>query len=304
MSINHDKYTLVIVDEYSRTDNGTEFRKFELKSFCDENGISQNFTSPYTPEQNGVVERKNITLIEAARTIMEAIRFINTSIDEIRIDDSSRYPPDEFLHDDDPSRQYLANFDISYYITPHGRSLTELTKTIISYPGPRDRWSRDQHIELMNIIGEPTECILTRSMDAKLIVALAGECLFADFLPKIEPKKVSDALKHPGNKARPVAQGFSQEEEIDYDETFAPAARMEAIRFFLAFATYMNFKVFQLDVKSAFLNGKLKEEVYVKQPPGFESSEFPDYVFENSAVLTEVSTASVKFSSTFKRKYC
>ncbi|GJU57952.1 retrovirus-related pol polyprotein from transposon TNT 1-94 [Tanacetum coccineum] len=53
---------------------------------------------------------------------------------------------------------------------------------------------------------------------------------------------------------------------------------MEAIRIFLAFATYMNFKVYQMDVKSSFLNGKLKEEVYVKQPPGFESSEFPDYV--------------------------
>ncbi|GJR81668.1 retrovirus-related pol polyprotein from transposon TNT 1-94 [Tanacetum coccineum] len=53
---------------------------------------------------------------------------------------------------------------------------------------------------------------------------------------------------------------------------------MEAIRIFLAFATYMNFKVYQMDVKSAFLNGKLKEEVYVKQPPGFESSEFPNYV--------------------------
>ncbi|GJU70852.1 retrovirus-related pol polyprotein from transposon TNT 1-94 [Tanacetum coccineum] len=95
------------------------------------------------------------------------------------------------------------------------------------------------------------------------------------------------------NKARLVAQGYSQEEGIDYDETFAPVARMEAIRIFLAFdtlarmeairiflafATYMNFKVYQMDVKSAFLNGKLKEEVYVKQPPGFESSEFPDYV--------------------------
>nr|GEW93677.1 copia protein [Tanacetum cinerariifolium] len=80
------------------------------------------------------------------------------------------------------------------------------------------------------------------------------------------------------NKARLVAQGHSQEEEINYDETFAPVARIEAIRMFLAFATYMNFRVFQMYVKSAFRNGKLKEEVYVKQPPTFESSEFPDYV--------------------------
>ncbi|GJS68396.1 retrovirus-related pol polyprotein from transposon TNT 1-94 [Tanacetum coccineum] len=80
------------------------------------------------------------------------------------------------------------------------------------------------------------------------------------------------------NKARLVAQGYNQEKGIDYDETFAPVARMEAIRIFLAFTTYMNFIVFQMDVKSVFLNGKVNEEVYVKQPPGFESSEFPDYV--------------------------
>ncbi|GJS26632.1 retrovirus-related pol polyprotein from transposon TNT 1-94 [Tanacetum coccineum] len=80
------------------------------------------------------------------------------------------------------------------------------------------------------------------------------------------------------SKARLVAQGYNQQEGIDYDENFAPVTRLEAIRIFLAFATYMNFIVYQMDVKSAFLNGKLKEEVYVKQPPGFESSEFPNHV--------------------------
>ncbi|GKC38188.1 retrovirus-related pol polyprotein from transposon TNT 1-94, partial [Tanacetum coccineum] len=80
------------------------------------------------------------------------------------------------------------------------------------------------------------------------------------------------------NKARLVAQGYNQQEGIDYDETFAPVARLEAISIFLAFATYMNFIVYQMDVKSAFLIGKLKEEVYVKQPLGFESSKFPNHV--------------------------
>ncbi|GJX65802.1 hypothetical protein Tco_0300145 [Tanacetum coccineum] len=152
------------------------------------------------------------TLMRGIKSIM----FTNTSVDEIGIDDSSRYPPDEFLQENDLSRQYQTNSDISYYIIPHGRPLTELTqekhvsedgqinhqpteeasknrtKTLIcitktlvfeahrsqdtnhastsSYPVAQDRLSRDQHIELVNIIGDPGEGMLTRSMTAKLIV--------------------------------------------------------------------------------------------------------------------------------------
>jgi hypothetical protein len=71
------------------------------------------------------------------------------------------------------------------------------------------------------------------------------------------------------NKARLVAQGFTQIEGLDFDETFAHVARLEAIRILLAFATSKGFKLYQMDVKSAFLNGFIDEEVYVKQPPGF-----------------------------------
>ncbi|KAJ9557676.1 hypothetical protein OSB04_012290 [Centaurea solstitialis] len=80
------------------------------------------------------------------------------------------------------------------------------------------------------------------------------------------------------NKARLVAKGYSQQEGIDYDETFAPVARIEAIRIFLAYAAHKNIKVFQMDVKSAFLNGVLHEEVYIEQPEGFVDPDFPDHV--------------------------
>ncbi|GKC11203.1 retrovirus-related pol polyprotein from transposon TNT 1-94 [Tanacetum coccineum] len=82
------------------------------------------------------------------------------------------------------------------------------------------------------------------------------------------------------NKARLVAQGHRQEEGIDYDEVFAPVARIEAIRIFLAFASYMGFIVYQMDVKSAFLYGKIDEEVYVSQPPGFIDSKYPQKVYK------------------------
>ncbi|GKE38393.1 putative ribonuclease H-like domain-containing protein, partial [Tanacetum coccineum] len=77
-----------------------------------------------------------------------------------------------------------------------------------------------------------------------------------------------------------VAQGHRQEEGIDYDEVFAPVTRLEAIRIFLAFASYMGFIVYQMDVKSAFLYGKIDEEVYVSQPPGFLDSKYPEKVYK------------------------
>ena len=87
------------------------------------------------------------------------------------------------------------------------------------------------------------------------------------------------------NKARLVAKGYNQEEGIDYDETFAPVARLEAIRLLLAYASSMNIKLYQMDVKSAFLNGIINEEVYVEQPPGFKSQRFPNHVYKLNKAL-------------------
>ena len=82
-----------------------------------------------------------------------------------------------------------------------------------------------------------------------------------------------------------LVQGYNQDEGIDYEETFTPVARIEAIRILIAFDALMEFKLYQMDVKSAFLNGYLKEEVYVKQTPGFENNEFPNHVFKLDKAL-------------------
>jgi hypothetical protein len=87
------------------------------------------------------------------------------------------------------------------------------------------------------------------------------------------------------NKAWLVAKGYSQVEGLDFDETYAPVARLESICILLAYATYHGFKLYQMDVKSVFLNGPIKEEVYVEQPPGFEDSEFPNHVYKLSKAL-------------------
>ncbi|GJZ73980.1 putative ribonuclease H-like domain-containing protein [Tanacetum coccineum] len=100
------------------------------------------------------------------------------------------------------------------------------------------------------------------------------------------------------NKARLVAQGYTQEEGIDYDEVFAPIARTEAIRLFLAYASYKDFVVYQMDVKSAFLYGKIEEEVYVCQPPGFEDPDFPDRVYKVEKALYGLHQAPIAWYET------
>jgi hypothetical protein len=87
------------------------------------------------------------------------------------------------------------------------------------------------------------------------------------------------------NKARLVAKGFSQVKGWDFDETFTSVARLESIYILLAYATHHDFELYQIDVKSDFLNGPIKEEVYVEQPPGFESEEYPNHIYKLHKVL-------------------
>ncbi|GJV25783.1 putative ribonuclease H-like domain-containing protein [Tanacetum coccineum] len=161
-------------------------------------------------------------------------------------------------------------------------------------------------------------------------------CLFACFLSQNEAKKISEALEDENlpygkkaigtkwvyrnkkdergvvvrNKARLVAQGHRQEEGIDYDEVFAPVAWIEAIRIFLAFDSYMGFIFYQMDVKSAFLYGKIDEEVYVSQPPGFvdpKRGTIDKTLFikkdKNDIMLVQVYVDDIIFGST-KRSWC
>nr|GFA24754.1 retrovirus-related Pol polyprotein from transposon TNT 1-94 [Tanacetum cinerariifolium] len=133
-------------------------------------------------------------------------------------------------------------------------------------PYPHEnKWTKDH--PLHKIIGDPKSSVRTRGQ-------LANSCLFPCLLSSIKPANVVEALR---DVDRVI--GYSQQEGIDYDETFASVARIEAIRLFLAYAAHKDFTVFQMNVKTAFLNGILKEEVYVGQPPGFVSKQYPDHVY-------------------------
>ncbi|GJS00520.1 putative ribonuclease H-like domain-containing protein [Tanacetum coccineum] len=135
------------------------------------------------------------------------------------------------------------------------------------------------------ILGDPKSAVQTRgkiqkaSLKVWILVDLpyGKKAIDTKWVYKNKRDERSIVVK---NKARLVAQGFRQEEGIDYDEVFAPIARIEAIMLFLAFASFMGFPVYQMDVKSAFLYGTIREKVYVHQPPGFVNPAHPNKVYK------------------------
>ncbi|GJT94910.1 retrovirus-related pol polyprotein from transposon TNT 1-94 [Tanacetum coccineum] len=150
--------------------------------------------------------------------------------------------------------------------------------------------SRNHSLE--NVIGNLNERTLRSQAQ--------NQSNFFCFISTIEPKNVNEAL---GDESwivamqeelnqfvandvwELVAYGYNQQDGIDYDETYAPVARLESIRILLAYACALDFKLFQMDVKSAFLNGFINEEVYVAQPPGFIDFEKPDHVYKLKKAL-------------------
>ncbi|GJR73457.1 retrovirus-related pol polyprotein from transposon TNT 1-94 [Tanacetum coccineum] len=138
------------------------------------------------------------------------------------------------------------------------------------------RWTKDHLIE--NVIRNPSRSVFTRKQLQTDIIW----CYFDAFLTSVKTDEFAGVLK---NKARLVAQGFWQEEGIDFEESFAPVARIEAIRIFIANAAHKNMTIYQMDVKIDFLNGELKEEVYVSQPKGFVDQDNPSHVYKLKKAL-------------------
>nr|GEX47900.1 copia protein [Tanacetum cinerariifolium] len=159
-------------------------------------------------------------------------------------------------------------------------------------PIPTTRVHKDHHV--IQIIGDLSSATQTRSMtrvakDQELLQFKMQKVWVLVDLPygkrAIGTKWVFRNKKDERgivvrNKARLVVQGHTQEEEIVYEEVFAPAAKVEAIRLFLSYASFMGFMVYQMDVKSAFLYRTIKEEVYVCQPPVFKDLDHPDKVYK------------------------
>nr|GEZ51871.1 hypothetical protein [Tanacetum cinerariifolium] len=453
-SLNHKWYCLVVTDDFSRCDNGGEFKNKEMNELCTKKRIRREFSNARTPQQNGVAERMNRTLIEAARTMLADAKLpvtfwaeaVNTACyvqNRVLVNKSQNKTPYELFNSRIPAIGFLRPFgyhvmilntldhlgkfdakgDEGYFVgyslsskafrvfnkrtkkveenlhvdflenklvekgagpnwlfnidtltnsmnyvlvVVAGTSSTNIsgTKDVASQDVKTDvsslryialpNWFHEAHMETRNgdvpdgcnvddpessgisnptatskgilvkkrhhnmetsipasptstfrihkdhsksqIIGPVDTPVQTRhkskeieeqsfitTIHQKTNPDLLQFCLFSCFLSQEEPKKIFDALKDPRvrpigtkwvlknkkdergivirNKAKLVAQGYNQEEGIEYEEVFAPVARIEAIRLFLAYALIMGFIVYQMDVKSAFLYGTINEEL-------------------------------------------
>nr|GEV70738.1 retrovirus-related Pol polyprotein from transposon TNT 1-94 [Tanacetum cinerariifolium] len=378
-SINGKWYVLVIVDDYSRytwvhflktkdetqeviknflkkifvhlqtpviivrTDNETEFKNQVLKEYFDSVSITHETSATKTPQQNGVVERKNRTLVKAARTMLifshaslflwaEAIataalcyskndrkdisklgakvapRAIPTApvvhnlqapTASMSFQDSAPVPTNSLntlvsSHNvDGPSQQHAqqqrnltlspttsaadnvlnAVFEGDLFVYPFGTPSIESVVSCTQYvdplnmhtfyqPYPYDyQWTKDYPLE--QVIGEPSRPVLTRNQ----LKTDGDMCIYA--LPS--------ALWNQ------IVRGYRQEEGIDFEESFTPVARMEAIRIFLAYAIHKGFPVYQMDVKTAFLHGSLKEDALygLKQAPTAWYDKLSTFLLQN-----------------------
>jgi hypothetical protein len=434
-----------------RSDNGSEFKNLQVQEYLEEEGINHEFSAPYTPQQNGVVERKNMTLIDMARMMLGEYKtperfwseVMNTAchaINQLYLHRLLKKTSYELLTGNKPNVSYFRVFGSECYILmKKGRhskfapkevegfllgynsntkayrvfnkssGLVEVSSDIVFdetngspreqvylddvdedevstaamrtmaigdmrpqelqeqdqpsssmmvYPPTQDDeqvpqeegqdqgGAQEEHVmeeeapwapppqvqatiqrnhPVDQILGDISKGVTTRSR-------LANFCEHYSFVYSIEPFRVEEALQDPDwvlamqeelnyfkrnevwslvphpkqnvvgtkwvfrnkqdehrvvtrNMTRLVAKGYAQVAGLDFEETFAPVATLESIRILLAYVTHHSFKLFQMDVKSAFLNGPIKEEVYVEQPPGFEDDRYPDHVYKLSKAL-------------------
>ncbi|GJV75628.1 putative ribonuclease H-like domain-containing protein [Tanacetum coccineum] len=403
-----------------RCDNGTEFKNYVMNEFCAKKGIKREFSVARTPQQNGVAERKNRTLIEEARTMLAdsllPIPFwaevVNTAfyvLNRVLVPKPQNKTPYELLigkfdgksDEDQPNvagtglnwmfdLDFLTNSMNYIHVSVENQVLVDVgtQDSYVTGSSGKDKGPTQEYILLplqphrtrSNIPNVSTTSTSTgANADESSFVYLGGKIpIDASILPNadlpIDPnmpdlEDASDTLPNDGifngaydededvgavadfhnmdntiavshiltlrihkdhrkgqilgvhtsavqtrgkiqkassaqqalkaignkwvfrnkrdersivvkNKVRLVAQGHRQEEETDNDEVFVPVARIEAIRLFLAFASYIGFLVYQMDVKSAFLYGTIKEEVYVHQPPGLVDTAHPNKVYK------------------------
>nr|GEZ31812.1 hypothetical protein [Tanacetum cinerariifolium] len=267
-----------------RTDKGTEFLNQTLHAYFAAEGIHHQTSVAQTPEQNGIVERRNHTLVETARTMLSAAKVplffwaeaIATTYGENLEKMKEKGDACIFMGYSTQSRAYRVfnkrtrvivetihvNFDelpqMARETSSRHVDLSNMHTIYQQHPSEH-RWTKDHPLE--QVIGNPSQSVRTKRQ-----LESDGEmCMFV----LTEELHQFDRL----------------EAGVDFEESFAPVARSEAVRWFIAYVAHKSFTVYQMDVKTAFLYGPLKEEVCVNQPDGFVDPYHPDKVYHLKKAL-------------------
>ncbi|KAG8501874.1 hypothetical protein CXB51_004547 [Gossypium anomalum] len=333
-----------------RSDNGTEYTSAQFQALCKDAGIKHQLTNVYTPQQNGVSERKNMSLIDMARCLLFEKNLpktiwaeaINTAVyiqNRLPTKALAHKTPFEAWFRFKPSLAHMKVFGCLCYSQVPAVKRDKLSKRAVpgiltGYSMERnepeaipeelvtDQFEADQNDPEMDVDDEPVRGTRTLAdVYERAHVAQEEPCCFEeaeahqgwkqamdDEIAMIEKNKTWELVPRPTNrkvigvkwvyrakqnadeslnklKARLVVKGFSQKYGLDYMETFAPVARLDTIRLLIALATQKQWKIHQLDVKSAFLNGFLEEEIYIDQPQGFVVSGKEQIVYKLKKAL-------------------
>nr|GEW70210.1 Gag-Pol polyprotein [Tanacetum cinerariifolium] len=307
-SVNGKKYIFVIVDDYSRftwvkllrskdetldfiikflkmiqvrlkvpvrhirTDNETEFVNQTLHDYYEEVGISHETSVARSSQQNGSL--KDVTT------------------------------PYELLHNKLPDLLFFHVFGALYYPTNDSENLEVIPPVHADSTGSPSSTMVDQDVHSLSKSHTTTKIqpsvipqdVRDDNLDME-VAHIGNDPLFGVPIPETYKETLTQScwietmqeelseFERLENKARLVARGYRQEEGIDFEESFALVARLEAIRIFLGYAAHKNMVVYQMDVKTAFLNGNLREEVYVSQPDGFVDPNNPNHVYKLKKAL-------------------
>nr|GEX10186.1 retrovirus-related Pol polyprotein from transposon TNT 1-94 [Tanacetum cinerariifolium] len=319
------RHNLFSVRQFYNSDLEVAFRKHSCY-VRDTNGVELIKGSRRTPQQIGVVERRNRILVEAARTMLifsKALMFLWAEVvatacytqNRSLIHTRHNKTPYELVHNKKPDLTFFRVFVLFVILQMTAKILENYNQQLIlEYSLVMHKEGKpmfDEYLEPPRVerpvspalavqapINSAGVAIESTLMEANPIALVDNNPFINVFAPepssdasssgdasstestywiyKVKLDEYGDVLK---NKARLVAKGYRQEERIDFEESFAPVACIEAIHIFITNTVSKNITIYQMDVKTTFLNSKLKEEVYVSHPEGFVDPDYPTYVY-------------------------
>ncbi|RVW24162.1 Retrovirus-related Pol polyprotein from transposon TNT 1-94 [Vitis vinifera] len=293
-----------------RTNNGTEYTSERFNNFCEEAGIEHQLTAPYTPQQNGVVKRDKLDkkaevgIFVGYNSQSKTYRVYMPHADKVIVSRDVKFMEDDKWSWDAKKNQNFKFLDENIDDIPlrgtkslsniYQRCNVAVFEPVGFNEAVEDKKGRVTMQEELNMIEKNNTWELVDRPTHKKAIGVK-------WVYRTKLNSDGSVNKH---KAKLVVKGYAQMFGVDFSKTFAPVARLDTIRMLLVLDTQKGWKIYQLDVKSAFLNGYLKEEIFVEQPEGFavKDKEDKDIVTQSTAEAKYIATATVANQALWIRK--